>query len=415
MSNEGTARRAILRVWWGPMAYHKAIIEPDQVLRVGRAEFMGLALPQDEHMAAHHFELFWRGSQCWLKDLGSNSGTFLGGSRVGQGELSNGSWVRAGRTDFMVYFEGATPARVLDTPEPPALVARKLHALEVLRSQELPLFAILDSARDERILVLLQESVEEFRSLYEGTQGQALAEVAPYLVALPKDSRLLEALVEEGWGHSWGVYLTCSLPFQELRRHFRKLLMVKAEGFERRLYFRCYDPRVLRPLLEMYHPSQKAMLFGDVERYLLEGKDQEVLCLKPEVGTGVNADTPDEILIEKRQLDLLGDELMATFVSRVSQRIRQDFQNEALVRGMEPSSLEQFVRSRVDDARNHGVVQVLDVEYFITCCVVLGPDFYQQEKYGWATEILNDKDWDGTMKMKRIAQRLSQAVREQET
>lgn len=277
-SGVAATRHAMVQVRWGPMACCKAVVAPGQVLRVGRAESMGLAVPHDKELAEAHFELSWSGSQGWLKSLQGPQGTLLEGQPVEQGEVSNGAWVRAGQTDFAVYFERTTPPREPEQPAPPEPVASKARALEVLRRQQAPLYAILDAARSERVLQLLRESVEEYRSLYEGPQGDVLADVAPYLVSLPdKDSWLLEALVQEGWGADWGVYLTSAQPLVEVRRHLRKLLMVEAEGGEGRLYFRFYDPRVLGPFLSTCPEETRQAFFGAIERFLLSGPSGEVV------------------------------------------------------------------------------------------------------------------------------------------
>jgi hypothetical protein len=144
---------------------------------------------------------------------------------------------------------------------------------------------VLDTAHGERILELLHESVEPIHSLYEGTPGSALAEVAPYLVSLPnKDSWLLEALVQEGWGAHWGVFLTSALPMLQLRRHLRKFLMVEAEGVEGRLYFRYYDPRVLGTFLPTCPPESRKEFFGDIERFIFSGLDGEVVEIPSQDG-----------------------------------------------------------------------------------------------------------------------------------
>ena len=48
-----------------------------------------------------------------------------------------------------MYFERTTPPREPGEPAPPELLAYKAQALEVLRCQQLPLYAILDAARSE--------------------------------------------------------------------------------------------------------------------------------------------------------------------------------------------------------------------------------------------------------------------------
>jgi hypothetical protein len=132
-----------------------------------------------------------------------------------------------------------------------------------------PLFALLDSSRDPRILNLLRESRDEFESLFQGEQGQKLAHFAPYLVRLSPESPLLEILIGQGWSKSWGVYITCDKSFQEIRSHLRRCLMVKLPD-GRRVYFRYYDPRVLRVYLPTCSSEESKQIFGPVKCYTME-------------------------------------------------------------------------------------------------------------------------------------------------
>jgi pSer/pThr/pTyr-binding forkhead associated (FHA) protein len=274
-------QRVILRVTGGPLAYTRAIIELGQTLRVGRGAAAGLAVPSDQQLSDSHFEISWDGRTCHLTDLVSATGTLLDGVAVASGELTNGSWLRAGASDFVVYFEGASLQSAAEKQDPPVMEQHKAAALEFLKQRQEPLFAVLDAARDGRVLSLLRESVEDYRSLYEGPRGEALAEVAPYLVSLPRNSRLLDALVRHSWGNSWGIYLTSPLPLLDTRRHLRKLLMVELEGSEGRHYFRFYDPRVLRLLIPIFSSAQRQALFGPISCLLLESAEGDLLQLSP--------------------------------------------------------------------------------------------------------------------------------------
>lgn len=150
--------------------------------------------------------------------------------------------------------------------------------LHFLGNRSEPQFALLDAARDPRVLSLLQGSEEKYQSLYEGAQGEELAAFAPYLVQIPAESSLLETMVQEGWGKSWGVYLTCGLPFEKVRRHLRKFLLVQTED-GRQLYFRFYDPRVLRAIVPTFAHDEAARFFGPIASFLMEDQDQRVLLL----------------------------------------------------------------------------------------------------------------------------------------
>lgn len=277
-----TPPRAILRIRFGPLDARRALIAPGAALRVGRTAPAALVVPHDRQMSGLHFEVTWDGAHARLRDLASAHGTWLDGRRVSEGDLGEGAFLRAGDTLFSFHVEGATEGAT-----PPGHEGhegsdpRKDRAIEALRAEPDPLFAVLDAARDPRVLGILRESVEEHRSLYDGARGAHLAEAAPYLVRLPADGALLGRLVREGWEKSWGIYLSSRRPFDEVRRHLRRLLMVEVEGLARPAYFRFYDPRVLRSVAPLCTARQTAELFGDVRRFVVEGPRGEVVGLAP--------------------------------------------------------------------------------------------------------------------------------------
>lgn len=190
---ESAAGKAIVEVRYGPMASRKAIIAPGGSLRVGRTEKAGLAVAHDEHMSGVHFELSLSsdGQTCELIDQGSVAGTFLSGEKVARARVSNGDWIRAGSTDFSVFFEARTAPRDHQVSSLPLSV--KEEALRELSAamKRGPLYALLDAARTDRTLVMLQESVEEYHSLYDGITAVTLAIAAPYIVELREGSGLL--------------------------------------------------------------------------------------------------------------------------------------------------------------------------------------------------------------------------------
>ena len=264
------------------MTSTKAVILPGGTLRVGRSDLADLVVPHDAHLSAAHFELTWDGARCAIRDLQSHAGTRLDGRQVEEGEVEHGAWIQAGDTDFMVYIEAHTPPpddeeeEDLDHEERARRAARRAAAetaLATLREEaaRAPLYAILDAARDDRILELLRESVERHQSLYEGQPAEPLEELAPYLAGpMPPDSGLLERLALEGWGKRWGIYCTSEDPFREVRRHFRRFLMVELEEDEDRVYFRFYDPGVLSVFLPICTVAQRAELTHQLHRILCE-------------------------------------------------------------------------------------------------------------------------------------------------
>lgn len=275
--------RAIVEIRFGPRACEKAVIAPNGTLRVGRDPRADLSVPSDPRMSLFHFELSWDGATCRFEDLGSHAGSTLNGEPKpprATGVIAHGGYVRAGDTIFSVFREGWPPPRVRPG-SPPSPSPEAAAAQARLRAVGDGLYGIIDASRERRILELLHGSVDPYRSLYDGTQGDALAEVAPYLVRFEPGSALLDRLVYEGWGARWGVYLEHPRPLVEVRRHFRRFLMVEDEETRERMYFRFYDPKTMRTFLRTTTPRQEAQLFGETACFFFEGEAGELLSARP--------------------------------------------------------------------------------------------------------------------------------------
>jgi pSer/pThr/pTyr-binding forkhead associated (FHA) protein len=239
------------------------------VLRVGRTGRADLSFADDSHMSGIHFSLSCDGDRSRLTDLNSSNGTLVNGRLVKAIDLAMGDSIIAGNTIFAVLVE---PEETRGTTLPFPVESPLHRLLTILRLDFQPLYAVLDAARDIRILALLLHHKEECQSLYEGPEDAKLAQVAPYLVRLQPESKLLEALVEEGWGKSWGVYLTSVSDLGEVRRHLRHFLQARMPDGEQ-VYFRFYDPRVLRVFLPTCTADETTQFFGPIKRYLMEGEE----------------------------------------------------------------------------------------------------------------------------------------------
>lgn len=276
--------RAIVEIRFGPLQGKKVCLDVGEHLCVGRTDFAQWVVPHDTQMSARHFELAWDGKQCVVRDLESAKGTLLAGKLIREAIVKHGGWIRAGNTDFLVHFEGHIPPRANDDETDEKTRQAAERALHALRNEATGrrLYALVDAGRDERILQVLRQNVEPSRSLYEGLEGETLAEVAPYLAGpLHQDSRLLEALVREGWGRRWGMYCTSEHALKEVRRHFRRFLMVEREDTGQRMYFRFYDPAVMRSFWATCTRRQKEEWLFDVHDFFVESEtgDLERLTL----------------------------------------------------------------------------------------------------------------------------------------
>jgi pSer/pThr/pTyr-binding forkhead associated (FHA) protein len=168
----------------------------------------------------------------------------------------------------MDAYQAATPEGVL---------------MGLLQKQTESLMALVDAVKDRRVLDILHSSDAEYRSLYNNQQNEA---ISPLLVRVPAHSLLLKQMIHEGWGHGWGIYLTCRVSPAELRDHFRRSFMVSMpDGAE--LFSRFYDPRFFRGFLEGCTAAEAERFFGPISAYLMEAERPEILLEFKRSSTGV--------------------------------------------------------------------------------------------------------------------------------
>ncbi len=135
-------------------------------------------------------------------------------------------------------------------------------------------YVILDAARIFGELDTAQRLQSKFLSLYKGQSEELLSSVAPYIFQYQSGSEFSNWLMEKGYGNAWGVFIMSAVSLEDLQSHFRRFLMVKTED-GRELYFRFYDPRVLRIFLPTCDAAQLREFFGPVNCYLMEDEDPE--------------------------------------------------------------------------------------------------------------------------------------------
>lgn len=172
---------------------------------------------------------------------------------------------------------------------------------ELFSSEEARVFAVLDGAAVGDLLTPLYEYQPEFECLYRGELKPDIAEVAPYLVRLTPESPFTEWVIGQGWGKHWGVFAVIvdrrrgerrgtrvdipvdrrreerrrrvgPLELSDIRRHFRRFLIVH-DPDGKPLYFRYYDPRVLRVYLPTCTAEELQTIFGPIDCFVLADED----------------------------------------------------------------------------------------------------------------------------------------------
>jgi hypothetical protein len=134
---------------------------------------------------------------------------------------------------------------------------------------QLMTYAVLDGASVPDLPQELWKLGPEYECLYRGELEPDLAECAPYLVRLEPEHAFTLWVMEEGWGHHWGVFCTSPAELRDLRTHFRKFLMVY-DPTGKPLYFRFYDPRVLRVYLPTCNEEERELFFGPIQNFIAE-------------------------------------------------------------------------------------------------------------------------------------------------
>src|SRR5712692_5681713 len=148
-----------------------------------------------------------------------------------------------------------------------AVIEQQLFASDAGR-----VFAILDGASVGDLLTPLYEHHPEFECLYRGELQPDIAEVAPYLVQLEQGTEFTKWVLEQGWGNHWGIFAVADAELPVMRRHFRRFLTVH-DPDGKPLYFRYYDPRVLRAYLPTCNAEELKTMFGLIECFLLEDEN----------------------------------------------------------------------------------------------------------------------------------------------
>jgi len=162
----------------------------------------------------------------------------------------------------------------------------------VFADPELSVFALLDGASVDGLVKMLWEHQPEHVCLYRGELEPDMAEVAPYLIRLEPDAEFTEWVLTRGWGNHWGIFAVTDADLRALRRHFRTFTMVR-DPDGKLLYFRYYDPRVLRVYLPTCNEEEMAIVFGPVAHYLLEDEDPKfLLCFRQRAGEPERARIP---------------------------------------------------------------------------------------------------------------------------
>ncbi len=152
------------------------------------------------------------------------------------------------------------------------------------------LWAVLDACDSPDVPEKVEElGVAKAVSLYRGKGETDFWAIAPYLACV--DEELLTWIKETLWAEPWGIFAEATSDLDKLRSHFRKFLTVEDPG-GKKMYFRFYDPRVLRTFLKSCDEAEIKGFFGPVASFAIP---EELSQRLPE-STETRVDTPAQIV-----------------------------------------------------------------------------------------------------------------------
>jgi hypothetical protein len=141
------------------------------------------------------------------------------------------------------------------------------------------LFAVLDACDAPIVFRKILSMGDEASCLFRGPLELSTLAEAPYLVRVSHE--VLEWLEEVVWQDPWGIFVVADLSVSEVLKNLRRCLMV--EGPEGNLlFFRFFDPRVLRTFFVSCAEDEAKHFFGPLQAFGAigeEGRNIEIFAL----------------------------------------------------------------------------------------------------------------------------------------
>ncbi|WP_157822395.1 DUF4123 domain-containing protein [Psychromonas sp. Urea-02u-13] len=248
-------------------------------------------------------------------------------------------------------------------------------------------YAILGGARDKQIERIIRQGELKSSCLIDGKLTYQMSIAAPYIVRLEFNHPQTIEILKKGWGNNWGIFAITYSPATliNVRQNCRKIAMVKSpEG--KNLYFRYYDPRVLRIYLSACDTSEANKVFGPITDFILEGQDNGVIhrYRRTEQGvvdvninllniTAIKNQTvkPGLLEISKQQISAFKAVRFKRFITEMELHLSTYFapQTTSLI---EQELLNSWVNTNVKHAQDFGFITELDICRYLNVAIIQG-------------------------------------------
>lgn len=265
----------------GPHAGHSVQVPVGTPRTFGRGHQADVLLT-DPYLNDAHFAVYCEADGARIRDLSSQNGTFVNEHPVQDQPLRHGDRVTAGQTHFRVDLTDGAAAEPLDEDELTvdlmvAGMRQEPHdrARWALTAEDIPVFAVVDVAKNPELLELLNESGEQFCAFDETQDADALGPTAPFLTALTPSTPSFAALIDLTWGNGQAVFLASRAAFMDLYAHLVAQVDWSEDGAPSEHGW--WEPLELADLLAQTRGEHLSEFFGPVEAFLAEGADRRVM------------------------------------------------------------------------------------------------------------------------------------------
>ncbi len=265
------------------------------------------------------------------------------------------------------------------------------------------LYALVDAARSDQVLPRLASGQCNYQSLFVGTDKEPLFRAGPFLIAPCEDRGLFKWLTTEAWGESMALFFTSQAPYDQLLRHLQSLLKAITEEDDE-LFFRYYDPRVLRNYLPYCDTASGWRFMGPIARLMVEAEEGErLLYWKREAlgrfPTDDNSQWRQPIFVSTDQLRIIRQGAFAEYQADLKKHLKTRFAKQIKAHRLDDGDLSQLVNNGIERARMYGIRTRFDVRRFVEYMLLLDPDFDLNPDFEWAGKIIFTNGLTGREKM----------------
>jgi len=287
---------------------------------------------------------------------------------------------------------------MLQNDDPPVIF------FSALMDRKKKIYVILNAGADPGIPERLEWLDAEYVSLYKGTPEEKYNDMAPYLVHLSakgKNQAELEKWVSHKFmGRDRTIFVESRADINVLLTHFQKFTLVMDES-GRGLFFRFYDPRVLRVYLPTCSPEESEYIFGpDIAAFFMESEDGGAalsVFQKKEMAKKTDAPAPRILIIRHEQMAAFDQNEREKFIFESISFLRETLQIWSM--GKCDEDIRRFAKKMVDMAHRRNIHQEINIQKLMHYKIQYAYDIPESDYPG---DRLGGEDLDEYQKVERL-------------